>query len=365
MNKYITIISYSLVLSYLPDTVYAQACFSAPSCQSLGYTKTIASCPEGINYLLCPYDSTYIYCPENCNLFPLSDGECDSSIGVCEQCSDPSKWRYISCNDGWYKKNDKCVENECYGYSPEQPNITGCSKINTCKKANQTYYENICSSCETGYELKDGECKKIYNIGDIYYYNNTPIGVVFYDDSSITKITALNDIDNSGVASVYSKIYYLPNSNYFDIPEVSNVTDAISARKDMNGKDNTNKTLSYISKNNKSVPAVEATQKYAPSVCTTDSMCGIGNWYLPAAGEMRSIHINLDIIQSSIINAGGHKLITTEDTWYYHTSSECGAEKNVHFNLNPTVGSEDDEGNPWCGGKYNPKYVRPCLEIAK
>ena len=159
MNKYITIISYSLVLSYLPDTVYAQACFSAPSCQSLGYTKTIASCPEGINYLLCPYDSTYIYCPENCNLFPLSDGECDSSIGVCEQCSDTSKWRYISCNDGWYKKNDKCVENECYGYSPEQPNITGCSKINTCKKANQTYYENICSSCETGYELKDGECE--------------------------------------------------------------------------------------------------------------------------------------------------------------------------------------------------------------
>ena len=53
------------------------------------------------------------------------------------------------------------------------------------------------------------------------------------------------------------------------------------------------------------------------------------------------------------------------DAWFYHTSSECGAEKNVHFNLDVIIGSKDDEENPWCGYKDNSKYVRPCLEIAK
>lgn len=45
------------------------ACIKAPSCEELGYTRTIAKC-KGVNYLHCPFDSAKVYC-----ILPMKTGD--------------------------------------------------------------------------------------------------------------------------------------------------------------------------------------------------------------------------------------------------------------------------------------------------
>ena len=117
----------------------------------------------------------------------------------------------------------------------------------------------------------------------------------------------------------------------------------------MDGKINTTTILSYASANGKTVQAATATSKYSPSVCASGSMCGQGNWYLPAMGELNTIYTNLSKIQSSISSAGGTQ-ITPE---YYWSSTEYSSM--YAWDLNFGSGSR---GN---GIKYYSDYVRPVL----
>ncbi|MBE6452369.1 MAG: hypothetical protein E7012_02635 [Alphaproteobacteria bacterium] len=55
-----------LLLSLLASTIYtstvsAQTCQQPPSCESLGYTKSVDDCGD-IEYLTCPFDSSKVYC---------------------------------------------------------------------------------------------------------------------------------------------------------------------------------------------------------------------------------------------------------------------------------------------------------------
>ncbi|MBE6452695.1 MAG: hypothetical protein E7012_04320 [Alphaproteobacteria bacterium] len=55
-----------LLLSLLASTIYtsvvsAQTCQQPPSCESLGYTKSVDDCGD-MEYLTCPFDSSKVYC---------------------------------------------------------------------------------------------------------------------------------------------------------------------------------------------------------------------------------------------------------------------------------------------------------------
>lgn len=72
----------------------------------------------------------------------------------------------------------------------------------------------------------------------IYYYNNTPIGVVFYEDT-IIKIIALKDIDKTGSESAATGITWLgtSSSNYkYNVPGITDISNEGDAIADMNGK---------------------------------------------------------------------------------------------------------------------------------
>lgn len=52
----------------------AQSCATAPTCESLGYTKTQQDC-SGLNSLKCPFDMSKVYCTTYNDLDPLAIGD--------------------------------------------------------------------------------------------------------------------------------------------------------------------------------------------------------------------------------------------------------------------------------------------------
>ena len=156
MIRLVNTVSYLGLAFGLVGIAQAQNCKQVPSCTTLGYTRAAGDCPEGVTVLTCPFDSNYIYCPEDCRLYPLSQSQCNSTKGICIQCGNSDHWKYESCNDGWYLGNDDCVENECGSYPSTSSSITGCSATSSCKKGANTVYR--CTTCSTGYTASNNVC---------------------------------------------------------------------------------------------------------------------------------------------------------------------------------------------------------------
>ena len=189
------------------------------------------------------------------------------------------------------------------------------------------------------------------SVGDVYFHDGKPIGVVFFDDGTATKIVALSDINAEGEESSTTKLYWTSSSSsdYIDIPNVLTTEDATAATDDTDGKYNTKQIVEYSSANGYGYEAAGATQKYAPSACSSGTYCGKGEWYLPALGELWAIYNNLSTIQTAISKAGGTKIITS----YYWSSTEFGSTYAWILVF--------DSGYRGTYFKYTDDYVRPVL----
>ena len=255
---------------------FAQAkyCVKLPSCEELGY---IFPYKEGRRSIRCPFDTSKVLYLDYCQAYGLTSKPNDAA--------------------GAYQE---CVEEKADG-----------TKINT------GYYRY--TRCNSGYTYQSGDCIRRYNIGDIYYYNGTPIGIVFYDDGETIKIVALTDINADGQASSTTYLYWSTswgNSNrYYDVDGLTNYSYIDEATEDMDGKSNTQKILSYIKSKGYPAQAATATSKYAPSVCANGSICGAGEWYLPALGELMILYVNVSTINSKLSSAGGSAIRTNNDYW--------------------------------------------------
>ncbi len=270
---------------------FAQAkyCVKLPTCEELGY---IFPYKEGRRSIRCPFDTSKVLYLDYCQAYGLS--------------SKPSG------EAGAYQE---CVEEKADG-----------TKINT------GYYRY--TRCNSGYTYQSGDCvssRKKYNIGDIYYYNNTAIGVVYYDDGKTTKVVALTyinasgDQDTGGVPAITWSTPYSDSDIYsYDVSGLTNFDSESTAIKDMDGKSNTQKILSYIKSKGYTAQAATATSKYAPSVCANGSICGAGEWYLPALGELQIIWTNVAIIDKGMVSVGGNT-INQCDIWSSTESSSVGA----------------------------------------
>ena len=294
---------------------FAQAkyCVKLPSCEELGY---IFPYKEGRRSIRCPFDTSKVLYLDYCQAYGLT--------------SKPSG------EAGAYQE---CTEERADGV-----------KINT------GYYRYI--RCNSGYTYQSGDCvpsRKQYAVGDIYYYNDTPIGVVFYDDGKTTKIVALTDINTNGEPANGAYLDWstsiLDSKCYYDVNGLTNITDKDIAIKDMDGKSNTQKILAYVQSKGYEAQAATATSKYAPSVCANGSICGAGEWYLPALGELEVLNNNWSSINSKLNSANGNEM--SGRFYWSSTEYDLASAWRVYFDI-------DVHGNI---EKYSSGYVRPALEI--
>ena len=378
------LVVYSLAGCLLCSTAVAKYCVKLPTCEELGYIYSADKYPNNRS-IKCPFDTKKILLLDYCQAYGLTS--CDSTSGECDECivekadgtkSNSGYWRYTrcnagysyksgecpptevdtskypftqgelneeigeiecvqsgqniycgykSCNDGWYLNSGNCIVHDCGSSYP----YTSCDANGTCeecKSGTNTKYGEV--TCNLGYYhientchlpcLTAGACK----IGDIYAYNSSPIGIVFYNDTTTTKIIALTDIDEAGDTTDKLTAIEWTGSSYEPYSWSSGATRADyedTAKNDKNGKNNTKKILSYITTNTLPAEAAISTSLYAPITCEIGSICAKGNWYLPSAGELYSISsnwINNGKIYAGISVCGGKQFIEN----YYWSSTE-------------------------------------------
>ena len=349
------LVVYSLTGCLLCSTAVAKYCVKLPTCEELGYIYSADKYPNNRS-IKCPFDTKKILLLDYCQAYGLTS--CDSTSGECDECivekadgtkSNSGYWRYTRCNAGYSYKSGECppteVDTDKYPHTPEQINES-IGEIECMQSAQNTYcgykscnegwdknegsciihncdatlypYETCdangtCTECKSGKTTKYGEvtCNsgyyKIDNlcrlpcttpgtciVGDVYAYNNTPIGVVFANTTGKeTKIIALTDIDTTGSPNSKS-MYWTSSSDYGETTGITQTSDHNTAVNDTNGKYNTSKILSYASASGKTVEAATATSLYAPNVCSSDTICAKGNWHLPAIGELYLIYMRWD-----------------------------------------------------------------------
>ena len=94
------------------------------------------------------------------------------------------------------------------------------------------------------------------------------------------------------------------------------------------------------------IQAATATNLYAPSVCTTDSICAKGKWYLPALGELVMMYNNLNSIDSAlnrvegtILNHDSYCTVWssteryTTNAWYFDFCEGAAFSKDKNYSL--------------------------------
>ena len=111
----------------------------------------------------------------------------------------------------------------------------------------------------------------------------TPIGVV------------LNVEDRLAIALNESKLQW--STKNFDIPNISDNEYLSTQNRD--GKYNTKEAIKYCQANGKSCPAFEYVNAY-----TTEGT-SVGDWYLPASGELQDIQLKQYVLNTTLEKIGG------------------------------------------------------------
>ena len=157
---------------------------------------------------------------------------------------------------------------------------------------------------QTAQEEALAKCK----IGDILYHDmtcntnmvasKTPIGVIF----DVTNGLAIAKDEFKSVG--WSRLHE-------DISQISNYTDLATVTADWQGFNNTKAMYNYIKSKGNQFSAAESTLTY------TTLGTSMGQWYLPAAGELKAISDNKDVLNTTLSKIGGTQLSGT-----YWSSSE-------------------------------------------
>ena len=306
-----------LALCFSYNIALAKYCVKLPSCEELGY---VFPYKEGRRQIRCPFDTDKALYLDYCQAYGIQ-GKPDETAGEYQECieekADGTKintgyYRYTRCNVGYRYESGHCVR-----YS--------CNTPHTCL------------------------------VGDVYLHDNEPIGVVFYDDGTVTKIVALKDINASGNESDDENIRWSTDENgiysYTTGNTHCNNTPDLCVN-DTDGKKNTKTILSYIASKGYIAESATATSLYAPQICTNSSFCGQGEWYLPALGELQSIYNNFNSIQTALGRTRGTKI----RTMYYWSSTEQIASHAWDFNFSTGYKAGHAKSSSW-------HRIRPTLSF--
>jgi len=311
-----------LALCFSYNIALAKYCVKLPSCEELGY---VFPYKEGRRQIRCPFDTDKALYLDYCQAYGIQ-GKPDEKAGEYQECieekADGTKintgyYRYTRCNVGYRYESGHCVR-----YS--------CNTPHTCL------------------------------IGDVYLYDNEPIGVVFFDDGTVTKIVALHNIDENGEENNDALVAWSENhgvSYYYETGVMSTDNKDIVIT-DNDGRKNTDIILAYIKENNHIAQAATATSLYSPGVCSSDSFCGKGKWHLPALGELYTISKNITLIASSFYKTpNGQRLKNT----HYWSSTEYKSDSSHYIGawlLHPYTAHYT-----WDGQWFDTHSLRPILQF--
>ena len=187
---------------------------------------------------------------------------------------------------------------------------------------------------------KDTETENC-KIGDILYSDmscnanmvasKTPIGVIF-------------DTTNRLVLSLKWGYQLNWSTLDFDIPNLTNYS--TPATSDWKGKENTKTIVDYCDANKYTCQAA----KYAASYTTTGTK--VGDWYLPAAGELFEIYSHKDILNSSLKKIGANEF---DINMYFWSSTEGSEYKAWVQNFN-------DDSDGYMTNKEYKDWVCPIMQ---
>ena len=260
----------------------------AYTCEEMGYTKTIADCPEG--GLKCPAEPEKMFC--------------------CDPCGNKGGYRYDSENCS-PDAGLQVAGVECGGYWTE------------CRQCSSEYKYNK-DNCRSPKILAGSQCANSYT--RCVYPTGTgcipTVGYIYYADGSChadydnTKeaLGIIYDAANKLVVSLDEKVAFWNDgtTNYQDIPELTNFSVIEKAQFDMEGLENTNKIVAFALSNGQTHEAAE--------FCYNKTS-GNKKWYLPALGELIPLYTNINDVQKGLENIPTSTKIRLDMT---HTSTESG-----------------------------------------
>lgn len=176
-----------------------------------------------------------------------------------------------------------------------------------------------------------------YSIGDVYYQNNTPMGIVFKTDTEYVYIVGLDE--GNFTYGTQNCVTYIKNA--------SNVTFDNSS----DGCQNMTNWYSFITTNSVDFSSAEFP---AFNYCLTyrDTEGEGGTWYLPSKEELSTIQSNITTINNTLQSQNATTLATSYSYW---SSTYTSAGK--AYIMRMSSGTQDENSlDTSC-------YVRPCKRI--
>ena len=245
-----------IVIGLVPFNVYGE-CTPTPDCADMGYTET--SC-EG-DSLKCPFDTSKLKCMPCDSSFKYNCSGDNITSGIGSVCGG----KYVSC---------ECSSTD-YIFS------NGACVCDTSCKVGAIYYS-------------DGSCSSCVDTA------KTAIGVVVKDNELI--------MSNNLTAREWG--------GTTDIENLTNYSTANEAKSDFNGKNNTSIIVSIhtsLGLNSSNSAAIACNEYSVEGV-------NVGDWYLPALGELSYIFDNSSKVEASITSLGW--IFGTD--YYWSSSEESG-----------------------------------------
>ena len=220
------------------------------------------------------------------------------------------------------------------------------------QNSGSSYYIGIGSnSSTTGRKIVKNKAKPVINFGsknktDFAYVGSNEtacgLGSILYSDkkcyagsmpSGKTPIGIVFDASRRTAIALESSSSTMGWGGYgTDIPGITNITDEYKAKQDFNGKANTAAIKAYESSMYYFYAA-----KYAYEYKTTGT--NVGEWYLPALGELYTVYSNKDYMNYALSLVGKKDIPT--DIYHWSSSELSGFNAWVLGFYNENVDVED------------------------
>ena len=292
----------------------------AYTCEEMGYTKTIADCPDG--GLKCPAQPEKMFCCDPCgnrggykytleNCSPedglqIAGTECGGKWTECRQCTSEYKYNKDNCRAPKILAGVQCgnAYTQCV-----YPSGIGCIPT-----VGYIYYS-------------DGSCHADYD------NTKTPVGIIV--DASRRRIMELYDQQNlkwSAAATL---------DEFIDISDLHNMSQE-NALLDFEGQSNTDRIIAFVASNGQ--------EHFAAQHCANKKTGNI-KWYLPALGELYTLYANLTPVQEGLATVPSTVSLSVSSARYF-SSTEYSKETAWTFRFS------DGVANDYWGHKYWANNVR-------
>ena len=280
------------------------------TCYKEGHTHSYSPCPSGYQEIACSSSQVQTATTsKKCS--------CGATSGTCYAC------REKTCEEKGQKTcGTNCIEKtEC------------------------------CGGCSSGQECQNGTCvattRECLYVGDILYHDKTCSGAEDTIDTSKTVIGVVFDV-NRKLAIALKRTFLQWSTANMDIPQLTNFTSSSEAIRDYNGKSNTSIIIAHGDSNGYDTPAADYCYNYVTAGTN------IGDWYLPAAGELQLIYDNKTTLDTILFKLGEDRLIGES------SSTESNYSATQKF---PWIVSWWEGNVKWyCNNtKHSHEFIRPVL----